>query len=103
MRRRTFFLVSILAVLLSGLGAQDFKFPLTSNSVRFVAIGDMGTGEQPQIDVAQQMVKARQTFPFDFVIMLGDNIYGGSKPADFDQKFAVPYKPLLDGKPRQYQ
>ena len=28
--------------------------------------------------------------------MLGDNIYGGSTPADFDRKFAVPYKPLLD-------
>jgi predicted phosphodiesterase len=42
------------------------------------------------------MLKVRQTFPFDFVIMLGDNIYGGSKPADFDKKFAVPYKPLID-------
>src|SRR5258706_11595513 len=96
MRRRIFLLITILSVLLSGLGAQDFKFPLKSNSVRFVAIGDMGTGEQPQIEVAQQIFKARQLVPFDFVIMLGDNIYGSSKPADFEQKFAVPYKPLLD-------
>jgi predicted MPP superfamily phosphohydrolase len=42
------------------------------------------------------MLKSRQAFPFDFVIMLGDNIYGGSKPADFERKFAVPYKPFLD-------
>jgi hypothetical protein len=30
------------------------------------------------------------------VITLGDNIYTGSAPADFDKDFAVPYKPLLD-------
>jgi 3',5'-cyclic AMP phosphodiesterase CpdA len=96
MRRRIFLLVSILAVSMAVQGADEFKFPLKPDSVRFAAIGDMGTGEPPQYETAQQMLKARQTFPFDFVIMLGDNIYGGSKPADFDQKFAMPYKPLID-------
>jgi hypothetical protein len=33
---------------------------------------------------------------FDFVIMLGDNIYGGHSQNDFQRKFEVPYKPLLD-------
>jgi hypothetical protein len=28
--------------------------------------------------------------------MLGDDIYGGQSPADLEQKFALPYKPLLD-------
>jgi predicted phosphodiesterase len=96
MRRRTFLFVIILTLLLSGLGAGEFKFPLKANSVRFAAIGDMGTGKPPQYEIAQQMLKARQAFPFEFVTMLGDNIYGDSKPADFDRKFAVPYKPLLD-------
>jgi predicted phosphodiesterase len=96
MRRRSFLFLSILTVLTAGLVADEFKFPLKSDSVRFAAIGDMGTGEPPQYETAQQMLKVRQTFPFDFVIMLGDNIYGGSKPADFDKKFAVPYKPLID-------
>ena len=76
--------------------ANQFKFPLKSNSVRFAAIGDMGTGEKPQYQIAQQMISVRQTFPFDFVIMLGDNIYGGSGPKDFEKKFEEPYKPLLD-------
>jgi predicted MPP superfamily phosphohydrolase len=75
---------------------DEFKFPLKSNSVRFAAIGDMGTGETPQYEVAQRMISARQTFPFDFVITLGDNLYGGSTPKDFEKKFEVPYKPLLD-------
>src|SRR5512141_599821 len=96
MRRRSFLFLSILTVLTAVLLADEFKFPLKPDSVRFAAIGDMGTGEPPQYEVAQLMLKVRQTFPFDFVIMLGDNIYGGSKPADFDKKFAAPYKPFLD-------
>jgi 3',5'-cyclic AMP phosphodiesterase CpdA len=59
-------------------------------------IGDMGTGETRQYDVARRMMEAHATFPFDFVVMLGDNIYGGSTPKDFERKFSVPYKPLLD-------
>ncbi len=102
MRRRIFLFLGILTVLSAAFAADEFKFPLKSGSVRFAAIGDMGTGEPPQYEVAQQMLKARQTFPFDFVIMLGDNIYGGSKPADIDKKFAVPYKTLLDAGVRFY-
>ena len=37
------------------------------------------------------MVKARAAFPFDLVIMLGDNMYGGQSPADFVRKFEQPY------------
>ncbi|MBZ5538826.1 MAG: metallophosphoesterase [Acidobacteriia bacterium] len=96
MRRRIFLFLIILTVLMSVLGADEFKFPLKPDSVRFAAIGDMGTGKPPQYETAQQMLKAREAFPFEFVTMLGDNIYGGSKPADFDRKFAVPYKPLID-------
>jgi len=28
--------------------------------------------------------------------MMGDNLYGGESPKDFDKKFGAPYKPLLD-------
>lgn len=97
MRRRIFLLLGILAIFMAGQGTGEFKFPLKTDSVRFAAIGDMGTGKQPQYETAQQMLKARQAFPFDFVIMLGDNIYGGSSPSDFERKFEKPYKPLVDG------
>jgi len=96
MRRHIFLLVSILTVSMAVLGADEFKFPLKSGSVLFAVVGDMGSGDQPQYETAQQIVNARQTFPFDFVITTGDNLLGGSKPADFDKKFAVPYKPLTD-------
>lgn len=59
-------------------------------------IGDMGTGGTPQYDVARRMMEAHATFPFDFVIMVGDDIYGGSTPKDIERKFSIPYKPLLD-------
>ena len=96
MRRRIFLFLIFFSLLAPRLSAEPFKFPLKSNSVRFAAIGDMGTGDPAQYEVAQRMAGVRQGFPFDFVIMLGDNIYGGSSPRDFEKKFEAPYKPLLD-------
>ena len=40
--------------------------------------------------------KAHAVFPYEFAIMLGDNIYGSERPQDFKNKFETPYKPLLD-------
>ena len=74
----------------------DLKLPLERNSIRFAVIGDSGTGDREQYDVARQMELYRQKVGFDFVIMLGDNIYGGHSPRDFQRKFEQPYKPLLD-------
>ena len=101
MRRRgvlSLLLSSAAALVLSAGGPADFAFPLQANSVRLAVIGDMGTAKQPQLDVARQMVKARAIFPFEFVLTLGDNIYTGSRPSDFERAFAVPYKPLLDAR-----
>jgi 3',5'-cyclic AMP phosphodiesterase CpdA len=64
--------------------------------VKFAAIGDNGTGEQPEYEVAAQMERWRRLFPFDMVIMLGDTMYGRQEPADFAQKFERPYMALLD-------
>src|SRR5262245_16699071 len=72
--------------------------PREKDSVRFAIIGDTGTGTSSQYEVGAQMTKARQLFPFDFVIMLGDNIYGTERPQDFVTKFEKPYQPLLDAK-----
>jgi len=88
-------LSTCVTLVLSARGGADVAFPLQSNSVRFAAIGDMGTGDHFQTDVARQMVTSRAAFPFEFVITLGDNIYTGSAPSDFDGDFAVPYKALL--------
>jgi hypothetical protein len=76
--------------------AQPLMLPMQRGSVRFAAIGDNGTGLAAQYEVAAKMTVLRESFDFDFVIMLGDNIYGGNAPADFVTKFERPYKSLLD-------
>jgi hypothetical protein len=65
------------------------------DALRFAVIGDNGTGEEPQYDVARQMIRAHGVVPFEFVVMLGDNMYGSQKPRDFVDKFEIPYGPLL--------
>ena len=70
--------------------------PLNQGSIRFAVIGDSGRGDRWQQEVADQMVAWRARFPFTFVLMLGDNIYGTSTPHDYELKFERPYKALLD-------
>jgi Calcineurin-like phosphoesterase len=85
----------VAAAACSALFAQSLSLPNRSDSLKFAAIGDNGTGERPQYEVADQMTKFHARFPFDLVIMLGDNMYGGQKPADFVRKFERPYAALL--------
>ncbi|MEQ1573405.1 MAG: metallophosphoesterase [Vicinamibacterales bacterium] len=91
---------AVLCLALAAIGAslygQPSTLPLQSGSVRFAAIGDMGTGKTAQYELAETMDESRRTFPFDFVITLGDNIYGGNSASDYRRKFELPYKSLLD-------
>jgi predicted phosphodiesterase len=76
--------------------AGELALPLKQGSVRFAVIGDVGRGDQAQYDTARQMVAWRERFPFDFVIMLGDNIYPPHTSDDYRRKFEEPYAPLLN-------
>jgi hypothetical protein len=64
-------------------------------SLKFAVVGDAGNGEQAQYDVGRQMWIERAAFPYEFVIALGDNMYGRQDPADFVTKFEKPYLPIL--------
>ena len=85
----------VLAALFIGLTAAA-TLPLTPNSVRFAVIGDSGSGDSAEYQIGQQMAKMKQIARFDFVVMVGDNLYGGSAPGDYEQRFARPFKLLLD-------
>jgi predicted phosphodiesterase len=76
--------------------AGQLALPLKPGSVRFAVIGDSGRGDQRQNEIAKQMVAWREKFPFEFVVMLGDNIYPPHAPDDFEKKFEEPYRVLLD-------
>ncbi len=76
--------------------------PLKEGSVRFAVIGDTGSGTDKQQQVGDMMVKYRTIFPFEFVLMMGDNLYGGESAKDFEMKFSNVYKQLLADKVKFY-
>jgi 3',5'-cyclic AMP phosphodiesterase CpdA len=75
--------------------AESLTLPLKPGSVRFAVIGDSGRGSREQHEVADRMAAWRVRFPFDFTIMLGDNIYEFAGPRDYHTKFERPYAALL--------
>jgi hypothetical protein len=91
--------IRVFGILIAAVGiasSAEQNLPLKKDSVRFAVIGDMGTGEKAQYELAQQMERCREATGFDFVLMLGDNIYGGKSTADMKRKFEYPYGALLN-------
>jgi predicted phosphodiesterase len=75
---------------------QNVRLPNKPGSLKFAVIGDSGQPGGGQTAIAEQMAKWRGRFPFEFVIMTGDNLYGSERPRDYEKKFAIPYKPIID-------
>ncbi len=73
----------------------DIRLPNKDHSTRFAVAGDAGTGGKEQNDVAHQMRACHSVFPFEFVVMPGDNLYGSEGPKDYRRKFEEPFAPLL--------
>jgi predicted MPP superfamily phosphohydrolase len=71
--------------------------PNRPNSLKFLVLGDFGTGDKGQYALANMMVEFYKLFPVQMAILVGDNLYGSERPQDFKKKFETPYKTLLDG------
>lgn len=82
--------------------ARKITLPRKDGSVRFVAIGDTGTGSAKQQELADVMLRSHATFPFETVLMMGDNMYGGEGPKDYQNKFEDIYRPLIEQKVKFY-
>ena len=81
----------------------NVALPNKTGSLKFAVVGDFGTGEPPSYEVAAQMAAVRSRFPFDMVLMVGDNIVGRqSDPSDLVAKFERPFEPLLKSGVRFY-
>ena len=93
--RRSAAAILCLLFLLGGAASGLTTLPNRSDSVKFAVIGDAGTGGREQYEVAVRMSEARASFPYDLVLMVGDNFYGGQRPADLIRKFDEPYRALL--------
>jgi hypothetical protein len=103
MKRRIIGLIILHAALAAFAAAQSgsratlpLLLPAEKGSVKFLAIGDTGTGSKQQHELARVMLDYHKVFPYEFVIMVGDNMYGGEKAKDFKKKFEDVYRPLLD-------
>jgi 3',5'-cyclic AMP phosphodiesterase CpdA len=84
------------AVHAQGAAAPVVALPNREGSLKFAVLGDFGTGERTQYELAQQMDLLHRRFNYQLVILVGDNLYGSERPQDFKKKFEEPYKPLLD-------
>lgn len=103
MKRRKFLLLSGLTGL--GLFLKDRYLSASTETkqigsplLRFVALGDFGTGEAGQYTVAGAMNDYRQKFPFSFVLLTGDNIYPGGEIEKIDRVFEQPYRAIRQQK-----
>jgi predicted MPP superfamily phosphohydrolase len=77
-------------------GAIALTLPNKADSLKFAVLGDFGTGSTEQYELAVQMKRVHDLFPYELVTLVGDNLYGSERPQDFKKKFEDPYKPLLD-------
>ncbi len=76
--------------------AIPLTLPNRADSLKFAVLGDFGTGSRQQYQLAAVMKRVYDAFPYELVILVGDNLYGSERPQDFKKKFEIPYKPLLD-------
>jgi predicted phosphodiesterase len=95
--RRLLIVVVILAALPLSNAAQELRLQNAKDSLKFAVIGDTGTGDSHQAAIAKQMATWRQKFAFPFIVMMGDNLYGGDSTKDYQKEFETPYKELLGG------
>src|SRR4051812_17281547 len=51
--------------------------PNAKDSIKFAVLGDTGTGGREQYQVGKLLNDARTRFRYEFVTMMGDNMYGG--------------------------
>jgi Calcineurin-like phosphoesterase len=95
---RRSFLALLSAAALAAIGLQNPQSTAprdASASVRFLAFGDMGTGDREQYELAERMTAWQGESGFDTVLLLGDNIYPDGNPLHLPEKFEKPYAELL--------
>ena len=90
-----FVLVAALVLLQPARAVSRQDLPRLTDSLKLAVIGDSGNGRRAQDQVAAQMIAVRKRFPFELVLMVGDNLLGRQAAADFVTKFERPYAPLL--------
>lgn len=79
------------------LGPEPTATDAATNRLRFLAIGDFGSGSAEQYAIAHRMCKVLTNRTFQHVVTVGDNVYDEGHPDRFEEVFFRPYRCLLDG------
>ena len=79
-----------------------FKTRSTNLLSSFVAVGDVGTGDNRQYNVAKTMSCFFAANPFPAVLLLGDNIYEHGEIERIEDTFEIPYRELRAQKVKFY-
>ena len=79
----------------AGIASAGAQQSAQQPQLKFAILGDTGTGGRQQYEIGQKLTATRGTFPFEFVLLLGDNMYGGENAKDFQTKFEKPYEALM--------
>ena len=113
MKRRKLLSLATTSGLGLALGSHRYlswQFPLTYNNcpaiaplnsspqLRFVVLGDVGTGSKTQYRVARTLSCYSQINPFPLVLLVGDNIYEYGEIEKIKATFELPYQQLLEQK-----
>jgi hypothetical protein len=87
----------LMVMLVSWTGAATMSLPNQPDSLKFAVLGDSGTGDRAQYELAGQMAALHDRFKYGVVLLLGGNIHGAHRPQDFMKRFEVPFQRLLQG------
>ena len=87
--RRVISTVVLWLVLTTPAALQErLQLPNKEGSVKFLVIGDSGTGGSAQREVASRIVEVRKIFPFEFAINTVVTSTVGIQISDFPELFA---------------
>ena len=94
---RTLASLVLVSLITAAVAAQELTVPnKPTGTLKFAVIGDSGTGDNNQYRLAKVFTEMHQRFAYEFVLMMGDNMYGSENARDFQRKFEIPYKSVLD-------
>ena len=65
--------------------------PNAPNALRFVALGDTGSGSPAQLAIAKRLAAE----PFDLMLFLGDLAYESGTPGQFESRFFAVYRDFM--------
>ena len=81
-----------------GTGWAQVLTPPPLSTTRFLAVGDVGSGNVHQRAVGTQMAAVHRRKPVDLVLLAGDNIYPSGDIRKVQSTFLTPYAELLAAK-----